>query len=384
MSHDGSPLRLALLMDPLEEGWPSMDLAGEALHEQYHGPLADGVWVTSVRPRMVPLARRLPVLRERRDALNVDRVLTRFLAYPARAALRTRGQDAYHVVDHTYAQLVHTLPPERTGVYCHDLDAFRCLLEPDKEPRPAWFRAMAWTTMKGLQRAAVVFHSTGAVREELLRHGLVHPERLVHAPPGVSSEYGPEPVLGDTSDEVLRPLGGRPYVLHVGSGIPRKRVDVLLEVFAALRRRHPDLRLVQQGAALNETQRAQVARLGLGDALLQPPKLDRATLAGLYRKARVVLVTSEAEGFGLPVIEAMACGTPVVASDLPVLREVGGDAVTYAPVGDLGTWTEAVHRVLESPEPGAARSQRISRARGYSWTNHARIILDTYRRLTGR
>jgi hypothetical protein len=87
MSRDENPLRLALLMDPLEEGWPSMDLAGEALHEQFHGPLAEEVYVTSLRPRLVPLARRLPVLRERREALNVDRVLTRFLAYPARAAL---------------------------------------------------------------------------------------------------------------------------------------------------------------------------------------------------------------------------------------------------------------------------------------------------------
>jgi glycosyltransferase involved in cell wall biosynthesis len=384
MSNTDNPLRLALLMDPLEEDWPSMDLAGEALHEQFHGPLAEQVWVTSVRPKLVPLARRLPGARQRREALNVDRVLTRFLAYPARVALRTRGQDAYHVVDHTYAQLVHALPPERTGVYCHDLDAFRSVLEPEKEPRAAWFRAMAWTSLKGLQRAAVVFHSTQAVREELLRHGVVPAERLVHAPPGVSSEYGPEPVPGDISDELLRPLGGRPYVLHVGSGIPRKRLDVLLEVFAALRHRHPDLRLVQQGAALTDAQRDLVTRLGLGDVLLQPPKLDRATLAGLYRKARVVLVTSEAEGFGLPVIEAMACGTPVVASDLPVLREVGGDAVTYAPVGDVGTWTEAVHRLLQSAEPGAARSQRISRGRGYSWTNHARTILDTYRRLVRR
>jgi glycosyltransferase involved in cell wall biosynthesis len=309
-------------------------------------------------------------------------VLTRFLTYPARVALRTRGQDAWHVVDHTYAQLVHALPPGRAGVYCHDLDAFRSVLEPRKEPRPAWYRAMAWATLKGLQRAAVVFHSTLAVRDELLRHGLVPPERLVHAPLGVSSEYGPEPLSGDTSDEVLRPLGGRPYVLHVGSGIPRKRLDVLFDVFAALRRRHPELHLVQLGAALNGMQRAQVARLGIGDALLQPPKLDRATLAGLYRKARAVLVTSEAEGFGLPVIEAMACGTPVVASELPVLREVGGNAIRYAPVGDLGAWTEAVHGLLESPEPGAARSQRIARGRGYSWTNHARTILDAYQRLT--
>jgi glycosyltransferase involved in cell wall biosynthesis len=384
MSNERAPLRLALLMDPLEEGWPSMDLAGEALFEQLQGPLAESVRVTPVRPRMVPLARSLPVLRERRQALNVDRLLTRFLAYPARLALQTRGHDAYHVVDHTYAQLVHALPPERTGVYCHDLDAFRSILEPEKEPRPAWFRAMAWATLKGLRRAAVVFHSTGTVREELLRHGLVPPERLVHAPLGTSPEYGPEPVPGDRSDEVLRPLGGRPYVLHVGSGIARKRVDVLFEVFAALRSRHPELRLVQQGAALNEAQRAQVARLGIGDALLQPPKLDRATLAGLYRRARGVLVTSEAEGFGLPVIEALACGAPVVASDLPVLREVGGDVVTYVPVGDLGAWTEAAHHVLESPEPDTGRSQRISRGRGYSWEAHARIILATYHRLAPR
>ncbi|MCY1074473.1 glycosyltransferase family 4 protein [Archangium lansingense] len=383
MSNTDIPLRLALLMDPLEEQWPSMDLAGEALHEQFHGPLAEKVWVTSVRPKLVPLARRLPVLRERREALNVDRVLTRFLAYPARVALRSRGQDVWHVVDHTYAQLVHALPPGRAGVYCHDLDAFRSVLEPEKEPRPAWFRAMAWTSLKGLQRAAVVFHSTRAVRDELLRHGVVPPERLVHAPMGVSSEFGPEPIPGDISEEMLRPLGGHPYVLHVGSGIPRKRLDVLFEVFAALRRRHPELRLVQQGAALTDTQRDQVTRLGIGDALLQPPKLDRASLAGLYRKARAVLVTSEAEGFGLPVIEAMACGTPVVASDLPVLREVGGDTITYAPVGDVGAWTEAVHQLLGSPEPEAARSQRLSRGRGYSWANHARTILDTYRRLAG-
>jgi glycosyltransferase involved in cell wall biosynthesis len=242
---------------------------------------------------------------------------------------------------------------------------------------------MAWTTLKGLQRAAVVFHSTGAVREELLRHELVPPERLVHAPLGASPEYGPEPAPGDRSEEVLRPLGGRPYVLHVGSGIPRKRVDVLLDVLAALRRRHPTLRLVQQGAVLTGAQRAQVERLGLGDALLQPPRLERATLAGLYRRAQAVLVTSEAEGFGLPVIEALACGAPVVASDLPVLREVGGETVTYVPVGQIEAWAEAVHRTLESPGSEVERSRRVARGRSYSWEAHARRILQAYERLVG-
>ena len=122
----------------------------------------------------------------------------------------------------------------------------------------------------------------------------------------------------------------------MGSSIPRKRLDVLFEVFAALRSRHPELRLVQQGGALTPAQREQVARLGIGDALLQPPQAGpgrrwRGSTAG----RQAVLVPSEAEGFGLPVIEALACGAPVVASELPVLREVGDTACLYCAVGDV-------------------------------------------------
>ena len=66
------------------------------------------------------------------------------------------------------------------------------------------------------------------------------------------------------------------------------------------------------------------------------PFLDRATLAAVYRRSALVLLPSEREGFGLPVLEALACGTPVVASDIDALREVGGDAVRYCPAEDVG------------------------------------------------
>ena len=77
--------------------------------------------------------------------------------------------------------------------------------------------------------------------------------------------------------------------------------------------------------------------------------LTRAELAEVYRRAAVVLVPSEAEGFGLPVIEALACGAAVVASDIPALREAGGPAAVYAPVGDVGAWADAVAKVLADP-----------------------------------
>ncbi|WP_342381878.1 glycosyltransferase family 4 protein [Myxococcus stipitatus] len=367
-------------MDPREEGWPSMDLVGEALLEGLSAHPRE-VSVQGLRPSLPTMVRRLPRVGERRAAFNADRLLGRFGRYPIHALLARQRFDAFHIVDHTYAQLAHVLPASRTGVYCFDLDAFRAVVEPHRDPRPAWFRLMAKAQLRGLERAALVFHPTQAIRDELLSHGLVDPSRLVSAPLGVSPEYRREPVPGDRSQQVLSALGGRPYLLHVGSAIPRKRLDVLFEVFAALRARHPDLRLVQQGGALNAAQREQVARLGMGDALLQPPFQERATLAGLYRNAKAVLIPSEAEGFGLPLVEALACGAPVIASDLPVLREVGAETCLYCPVGDVPAWARTLDAVLTGDLPVPALDSRLARAARFTWAAHARTVLDAYLRL---
>ena len=109
--------------------------------------------------------------------------------------------------------------------------------------------------------------------------------------------------------------------------------------------------------------------------------LDRTELATVYRSAALVLVPSDAEGFGLPVIEALACGAIVVASDIPVLREAGGNAATYAPVADVPAWAEVEHSLLESPVLAPAREQRLAWASQFSWTTHAATIAEAYREL---
>jgi glycosyltransferase involved in cell wall biosynthesis len=379
---EAASTRLCLLADPPGEGWPSMDLVAEMLeHGLRH--LVDGPRfreVTRVTPPLPRVARRLPRVGTRNAAFNVDRLLTRFGLYPLEALRLRRSADLFHVADHTYGQLALALPAERTGVYCHDIDAFRSLVEPERDPRPAWFRAMARAQLTGLQRAAVVFHSTAAVREELLRHGLVDANKLVHAPYGTSPEFTPE---GDTPlPDAVAALGGRPYLLHVGSSAPRKRLDVLFEVFARVRRRFPELGLVQQGGALTPALRAQVESLGIGDALVQPPRQERTGLAALYRHARLVLMTSDAEGFGLPVVEALACAAPVVASDIPPFREVGGEAVTFCPRGDVEAWSATVTRLLEHSEEAPSPEARRMVARRYSWKTHAETLRDAYLRLT--
>lgn len=365
--------RLAVVCDFLEEGWPSMDLATDMLLEQL--VLAGVVEATRVRPSMKP---RFSRVSGRGAIRNADRFLNRFVDYPIHLRAQRSRFDVFHIGDHSYAQLVRVLPGQRTGVFCHDLDTFACILDPASDPRPRWFRIMARHILRGLEKAAVIFHSTAAVRRSIEQHGLVDPARLVLAPFGIAGEYVP---YADSEPSRAVVPGDAPFLFHVGSCIPRKRIDVLLSVFAELRAREPSLRLVQVGGEWSLEQRLQIAHLDLRSAITQVRGIERREIAGLYRRAALVLQPSEREGFGIPVIEALACGAVVVASAIPSLEEVGDDAVVFCPVGDVPRWVETVSRLLSNPGAAPSRDVRLARARRYSWREHARIVGDAYLRL---
>jgi glycosyltransferase involved in cell wall biosynthesis len=174
-------------------------------------------------------------------------------------------------------------------------------------------------------------------------------------------------------------------LLHVGSTIPRKRIDVVLRTLALVRVAHPEARLVRVGGVLTASQAGLARELGVADAILTLPFIDRRTLAAVYRRAALVLLPSEREGFGLPLIEALACGTPVVATALPVLQEVGADAATYAPLGDARAWCGAVVELLRertgNPEAWIARRTRgLARAGAFSWSAYASRMTAIYER----
>jgi glycosyltransferase involved in cell wall biosynthesis len=361
-------MRLAVVRDFREELWPSMDLCADQLLAH----LPENIEREAIEPPFLRFASRFPFTR--RAGFNADRILNRHLLLPRVVRCVARRADFVHVVDHSYAHLVTACPPGHAGVYCHDLDAFRSLLEPESEPRPWWFRQLARRTLNGLRRAVVIFHNSATTGRHLLASGITTPDRLAHVPLGVAPEFAPvasKPVG-------LPPAVVSPFLLHVGSNIPRKRLDVLLDVFAAAWARNPDLRLVQVGGPWPANCVEQIARLGVGQAVSQVRGLTRDQLAELYRRATVVLVPSEAEGFGLPVIEAMACGAAVIASDIPTLREAGGDAALYRPVADLPAWVDAVDLVLHYRDRIPSRELRLAWAARFTWSEHARIIAETY------
>jgi glycosyltransferase involved in cell wall biosynthesis len=241
---------------------------------------------------------------------------------------------------------------------------------------------MARHILSGLQRAALVFYTTDTVRAQIERHGLLESARLVQAPYGISDEFGAAPTPPERSLEtLLAPLQGRPFFLHVGSCIPRKRVDVLLDVFAEARRARPELQLVQVGGEWTPRQREQILRLGIAQSVRQLPRQNQSSIAALYRQATLVLMPSEAEGFGLPVVEALACGSIVLASDIPVFREVGGAAAVYCALADVPSWVDTIDR-LERDRLAPDREQRLAWARRFSWAEHTRRIAQAYSSLS--
>jgi glycosyltransferase involved in cell wall biosynthesis len=240
--------------------------------------------------------------------------------------------------------------------------------------------------LTGLTKAGHVVFDTAAVRDEVLARGLIPAERarVVHlgVQPGLSDR--PDPVADAEAERVLGPVAGQwTDLMHVGGTFWRKRVDLVLRIFAAAHERRTDLRLIRVGGALTEEQRRLATDLGIERHVVTLPFLERPVLAAVYRRAALVLMPSEVEGFGLPVIEAMACGTPVVASDLPVLREVGGTATRFLPVGDVPVWRDEVLGLLaereEAPDRWAARrAAGVEQAGRFTWSEYARKMVEIY------
>lgn len=350
--------RIAVIADFLEERWPSMDLAAEQLAS--HLSALEGIEAELVRRPLRTTFRTRPN--------GLARALGRFAQLPIELAPQRFATDYFHIADHSYAHLALLYPRDRVGVYCHDIDAFRALLPNSGAARTR--RLLSQVLLTGLRHAHRVFYSTQAVREEILRHDLVPDRRLVQAPLGIAQEF----------IDVAAPVAFVPrYVLHVGSIIPRKNVDFLLQLFRALAERDPELRLLQIGGEWTPEQRRYLAEHRLEARVEQLRGISREELAHRYAGATLVLVPSLAEGFGLPVVEAVACGAPVVASDIPVLREVGIEGVHFCKPSDLAGWLATSSNVLANgPRIGTATRSRIHTR--YSWRAHAQIIRDEYLR----
>jgi len=217
--------------------------------------------------------------------------------------------------------------------------------------------------------------------------GGIRLERIRAIPEGIDLP----PALLAAADQALPALrlrlklGGR-YLLHTGGQDPVKNLEAAQAAAAALVRRGLDLLLVVTGEVgrSGEEMRRRAAAMGIGDRLVMTGYLERLDLVALYRGASALLYPSINEGFGLPLLEAMACGTPVVAARAGALPEVGGGACLYAEPGDVEALASAAGSILADEELARRLSgEGRARAASFTWAEAARRTLEVYHEAAG-
>jgi glycosyltransferase involved in cell wall biosynthesis len=235
------------------------------------------------------------------------------------------------------------------------------------EAFPQWGRRFH---RKGLaaaaRRADVVITVSASAADEITSHSSIDADRIRVIHNGVS----PLAIAPEEGQAVLaaRQLAGRPYVLWVGSLEPRKGVGTLVAAMAELRRRRPESEvqtvLAGYDGWLGDDLVDGPDRARLGPSLHQLGRVAERELWTLYGSASVFAFPSRHEGFGLPVLEAMSQAVPVVASDIPALRELtAGTALLVSP-GDVKGWADAIEGLLHGEKEGrnmAAAAQVRSR-----------------------
>jgi glycosyltransferase involved in cell wall biosynthesis len=265
-----------------------------------------------------------------------------------------------------------------TIVTVHDLSFMRF---------PSAFRPfnrlyLSWITRSSTRRATRVIAVSESTRQDIIQFFGVEPDRVVVVPNGVTAEF--TPARGQTAVEAFRAAHGLPaeFILFVGTLEPRKNLVRLVDAFAAYRQRatRPIKLIIAGGKGWYYQQLfARVEGLGLQNDVLFPGFIAAHELPIWFQAARVFVYPSLFEGFGLPVLEALACGTPTVTSRISSLPEVTGDAALLVNPEDTEELAAAIASVLDSPVKAAELAAAgPPRAAQFTWRATARRTAGVY------
>jgi glycosyltransferase involved in cell wall biosynthesis len=237
----------------------------------------------------------------------------------------------------------------------------------------------------GMRRSKCVLCVSQSTADDVHDRFGVERDRLAIAYNGVSPAF--RPIDRSTAASQVRDQLGvdGPYALFVGKLEPRKNVMRLLDAFARFKREtQSDTRLLLAGNRTRVTPaiERQIAGLGIEDAIIQPGYVPSELLAPLYSAARMFLLPSLWEGFGIPIVEAMACGTPVLTSNATCLPEIAGNAAVIVDPHSEESIAEGIARLDTSAQlRDALRARGLERAGLFTWENSARHTRAAYERM---
>jgi glycosyltransferase involved in cell wall biosynthesis len=294
-------------------------------------------------------------------------------------------------LDLLHVPTVHTrpsLPPVPRFISCplvvtlHDVIPIT-FYERQRGSMPLRLRLYYRWNLRAAKTARAIITVSSSARNDIIRELGIPPERITVIPNGIDASFWSAPAgAANPAADVA------PYILFGGSYEPRKNLDRLLEAFAIAMNKglnHNLVAIVDAGSGHEPAARAAVQRLGIWSRVRFLSHLSPDDLRAVYQGADIFAFPSLSEGFGLPPLQAMAAGVPVVASDLPVMREVLGDAARY--IDPLSAHSIADALLCLASDPGE-RERLATRGRAhageYSWERAAASTLDVYRSVAGR
>lgn len=285
---------------------------------------------------------------------------------------REAGAGLYHAPHYVCPPFL----PCPAVVTVHDLIHLRFPPTRGRRLGPLYARVMLRLATR---RAAALVTVSEATRQDLAERLGVDPARVRVIPNGVDPAYRPAPDPDAVRAGLARLGVRRPYVLFVGNPLPHKNLDGLLAAVAGLPPGTADLVVAGVGPAHRARVESLVAGRGLQDRVLLLPRVPRAALVQLYQGARALACPSLWEGFGLPALEAMACGTAVVAAARGALPEVVGDAALLVDPTRVDALRDALYTLAVHEAQRAALGERGRlRARLFSWRRTAEATLAVY------
>ena len=233
---------------------------------------------------------------------------------------------------------------------------------------------------RSIRKASFIITVSESVKAELIKEFNLDPSRCIVTPIPPDESFFQQ-VSSDTIQLVKEKYAlntEKKYLYFIGNFEPRKNLKTLIEAYRLLPQSVKDeYALVLAGGKgwkTESTQRALTEAQDVGEDITHLGFIDQADSPALYQGASIFVMPSLYEGFGIPVLEAMASGTPVIAADIPVLREVGANIASYADPHSPRSFADAIIAAINTPI--ASREEFQKNVRRYSWTHNIKSIID--------
>lgn len=315
---------------------------------------------------------------------GIQKYHQRYWQYPKQ--LKTCGADIFHVIDHSDGYLVNWLKQSSAPVVvtCHDLIN---LIHPElfrDRARFPWLSLATWKySLQSMCNAHRIISVSNHTAKDMVNYLQVNPTQIHTVPNGVDAIFQAQNAQAEQDFRKLSNISKKTCcLLNVGSNNPRKNIITILKVVHQLKEQNFPVHFWKAGDDFTDDQKQFIAEHQLDTCISYLGKPDKETLIQIYNSADVLVAPSTYEGFGITVIEAMACGLPVIASNVTSLPEVVEDAAILVDPLDVQGIIESVKQIFtDSAIKNQLIEKGLKRAKHFNWHSSAEQIAQVYESL---